>query len=53
MRYQDDIYNEHNMKRGCRAAVAQWKKLLSPDSEMDEREFNSPKFNITIKNQFT
>ena len=31
VRYQDDIYTEHNMKTVCRAAVAQWKG--APDSQ--------------------
>ena len=29
MRYQDDIYTEHNMKLIGRAAVAQWTKRLT------------------------
>ena len=33
MRYQDDIYTEHNMKTGCRAAVAQWKERLTRNGQ--------------------
>ena len=29
MRYEDDIYTEHNMKTVCREAVAQWKERLT------------------------
>ena len=29
VRYQNDIYTEHNMKTVCRAAVAQWKERLT------------------------
>ena len=48
MRYQDDIYTEHNMKTVCRAAVAQWTMRLTRN---EKREFKSRKahiFNITL-----
>ena len=47
MRYQDDIYTEHNMKSKGRAAVAQWTKRLTRNGQTRVRIRKAHIFDIT------
>ena len=50
MRYEDDIYTEHNMKSLCPAAVAQWTERLTRNGQMRVQISKGAYciFNITI-----
>ena len=48
MRYQDDIYTEHNMKTVCHSPAAQWKERLTRNGQKRVQISKGAYFFITL-----